>query len=1679
MPGNGVEDRIHKLYGPDNSYLDQHQSQAVEDSWPGFNCNPWVGKWRQIGVAPSCDVKSFNNKKLDSVKRHGGESLSVSFNQNREYSNIYSRSQQLSSNEDMLGCHKFLARQRQSEVLGENTVYDPQAITSRCLSFLIPQQENVSGDSPTLTTNSERSEITEASIDFDLVGGKQQLVRGQQLHTPHTHLMQSGYNEMQLLQQHVVFKQLQELQRQQQLQHFGDSRQQNSANQISAMTKQAAGDQISPVINGTPVNDASHMLMNWMQQGPSPTVQGVSSRVVVSQDQGQALHSMGLASQQLDVSLYGTPIASARGSMSEYSHLHGMSHDSTNLLTKVSVQAQKPITQSSSFSNPLVGDQVTVSSEQVCFPQEGFISKQRLQGNNMFGQIPVQGLNSTVVSSNLQLGNTLQKNASPTEFNGRPERAGWSGTLQQKNMQLGPSQGLVPLDPMEEKILYNLDDNIWDTSFGGHIDMGTGGFGITLDPTDHSSAFPAIQSGSWSALMQSAVAETSSSDTGLQEEWSGLTFQNSELSTDNQPSNAMDSEKQQSSWLDSNLLSTASLSSRHFPAFNESSVSSSFPGFHQPGVQFSIEQRDTLHQDDSHESIRKSPKNSGEWIDCGHKQKPSIEGCRPVQPLVSLDGAWTGQIFEHPESDSHRQRNASINNVSQPCSELKGDINEATYQGRSFDDCLRESDNNSVASYFSRPARGLEPVHSGMDGTLPSRENSQIFNFAAVPNSSPSKAFRETGQHNQLDYVKSADISRNKENQSMAKNQHQMSNGSYVLHNYLEKGGGTDGMQQKCYQNDNSYENYGSKGFSGQEQEHVGQLKFINNVHSSALTLDKGHLPDYQGNSKASEIASRGDLDPSTTFRKSIHPHFEKVTAPTSENMLELLHKVDQSEENSSIPHFGSRACDSLVSETETPDGSVAHLYNQSADCQGFAMKLAPASQQLSSMNPFISSQDMPEVECNLSFRQAYSEIEKNQTRLAYPSVQSCSSSRESSQRSHWDNKFRISGQTSIPSSLYMPGVAAFTSSPPCIRNQLQMQDMPNAPLACSSSQATLAGTVSRYPPFDLAPSQPPVMSGMHQQGSFSERPHNVWTNVPVQQCPVVESLKVPAMDPSTNRWETSLVSPGINDQNSVKVGYGSSEFGTSPRNSQVFEHGAGQQEGGRSQIQKSSETHDASQTHSLDAFASGSLLAHSLQLDLDRIQHEDNNAPYPSERIIGTIGHSLKLSHVSHPNYSLLPQVQEMKNVDTAPSRRVSDVEHVAATDAPQLTYEENSKFRNQLDTGLASASRFNTSLSGDTKMQSFVTEARENFGIKASSQPALLDRPQAMVTTGQNDFLSQSTSSNVLSNHAGHPQINLRMAPSLFKQYEAFSHGQMPLLYDGRHAKTAAGQFSLWKPSQNLDIFSSGGRIDAADASESLSAPYSLPSDGTNQCMAIARPKKRKAATSGLLPWCKEVTQGSQRVQNISAAEHDWAKATNRLIEKVEDEAELVEDRLSMFQSKKRLIMTSQLMQQLFCPAPMSILSSRAVSQYDTLAYSVAKLSLGDACSLTSCTISRFLHVPLNNNTLISEKLKAFEGVDDQSFSEVVKDYSNRAKKLEIDLLRLDKVASILDVRVECQELEKFSVINRFAKFHIRQADSSGNSSSSSTVTPAPKPNPQRYVIAHPIPRNLPEEGLQCFSL
>lgn len=83
------------------------------------------------------------------------------------------------------------------------------------------------------------------------------------------------------------------------------------------------------------------------------------------------------------------------------------------------------------------------------------------------------------------------------------------------------------------------------------------------------------------------------------------------------------------------------------------------------------------------------------------------------------------------------------------------------------------------------------------------------------------------------------------------------------------------------------------------------------------------------------------------------------------------------------------------------------------------------------------------------------------------------------------------------------------------------------------------------------------------------------------------------------------------------------------------------------------------------------------------------------------------------------------------------------------------------------------------------------------------------------------------------------------------------------------------------------------------------------------------------------------------------------------MEDEAEMIEDGLIRHRPKRRLILSTQLMQQLFRPPPLAVLSADAISSHETAAYLVARLALGDACSVVPCSGSDSL-VPLDNANL-----------------------------------------------------------------------------------------------------------------
>lgn len=62
------------------------------------------------------------------------------------------------------------------------------------------------------------------------------------------------------------------------------------------------------------------------------------------------------------------------------------------------------------------------------------------------------------------------------------------------------------------------------------------------------------------------------------------------------------------------------------------------------------------------------------------------------------------------------------------------------------------------------------------------------------------------------------------------------------------------------------------------------------------------------------------------------------------------------------------------------------------------------------------------------------------------------------------------------------------------------------------------------------------------------------------------------------------------------------------------------------------------------------------------------------------------------------------------------------------------------------------------------------------------------------------------------------------------------------------------------------------------------------------------------------------------------------------VEDDADLIEDGSPVLRSNRRLVLTTQLMQQI------SILSADACLEYDCATYAVSRVALGDACGAVS---------------------------------------------------------------------------------------------------------------------------------
>ncbi|XVF08949.1 hypothetical protein REPUB_Repub07fG0048700 [Reevesia pubescens] len=1809
-----VGDRIHNFLGQESLSPGQHHSQVIDGTWSGLSNNLWVGGERQVGGPLVASLKNFSvNQSAESERGHSGQSLSLQHGLNFTQSDLrpeIARSQLQNQSPIVNGYMQehlaFQARQNETNFLGVDTA-------SRGLSAFDSQI----GNGPDLHKKSSlRLESTESPVNFDFFGGQQQ-ISGQVPGIQPLPRQQAGMTDMQLLQQHAMLKQMQELQRQQlakpQFQP-PEARQLSSTNQVSSVVKQGSGSLSPAPINGVPVHDASnyswqpeHMTpnANWLQHGASPAMQGSSSGFMFSPEQSQ-MRLMELVPQQIDQSFYGTSTSGASGNPYQYS----------------SVQMDKPLMQQvQAGSNSFPSNQYAMFPDQVGLQDGSLVSRRGDQGKIVFGAAAGQGLNSGFHSENLQQMTMQPKNTAMQESRGGQGHPGLSETSLEKSViQTAPHHTVATLDPTEEKILFGSDDGVWDI-FGRSANMGS-----VLDGADSFGAFPSLQSGSWSALMQSAVAETSSNDTGVQEEWSGLGVQDGEPPSGNMPSSIVnDSNKQQSAWADNNLQKASTLNSKPFPMSTDANINldySGVPEVLQSGVQTANEQTGRMHTDSSQRFVNKLTEERSKWLDRCPIQKPVAESAQLFGNVAhspdmqvstkSISGHQQGMAVYSPHGQPHNNQNGwtFIESASHNTGAISRsqDIESSLQPSQNSDHRGAMYEERGHGSGLGRPLpdANIESgnLNSGLGSPQVNRGGSDLDTVAAITDSRTTRVNRESSQqlrnsHN-LNFWKNIDSKVNSgPSRVPAKYQQNQDKSPQTFdssgNNCLDKGASEANMLEnpnvKETSNDsfrcnlpqhtstagtrdnvwldandprgkqNSSDNnsrkpsgarkfqyhpmgdldvevepsngaksvthlqaiskHVSQGMKGHDQGYFGQSKFTGHAAGESTEAEKGRFPG----TKVDEVPSISS-NPGSAPDRSFGGFVPNKTAPTSQNMLELFQKVDQPKECGTAIHLSSseRNQSSEMPDAETSDGSVGQFHvNRPSASQGFGLQLGLPSQRFTVPDRAISSQSSPQGVNSINSVHVSSEVGRKGHTWLGPTASVLSSTHGASPGDIRNNVSSVSVQTSNKASQYnIQGKvsAGFTSDYPYLKSHLQSQHVTNAGskvIPNESVNAPFGGLASQskqtensseraqtsqlgrksaprisktaqdndlissetsgpscsnqnyardpgqqFPVLEAMPaSEPSGTFESSHQGAFTKILPNVWTSVSApqhllgaQSTRASKNLFKPNHKSNINSETTHPGTKKLDDQIERAGGSGQSEFPAGSAKPQSF---VGEEQ--RAQAQQVLPENDASQN------------------------------PASIQRDIEAFGRSLRPNNAVNQNYSLLHQVQAMKNIEIDPSNRSLkrfkgpdsslDAQQVGSESAEQLPYGSDTIMKD---------APVNRPLvpSGDSKMLSFSSNIGDNRETQLSSND--------MLEFSRNDSQHLSNANNSAANLMGeHSQISPRMAPSWFDRYGTFKNGQMLPIYDARKIamiKATEKAFLVGRPSDSLHALHSREQFNAAAdgnqldnirqsshlmaiASEHIS-PHSLPSDITNQNLVVVRAKKRKNMTFELIPWHREVTQGSQRPQNISVAEVEWAHAANRLIEKVEDEPEMIEDWPPVLRSKRRLVLTTQLMQQVLHAPPRVVLSADASKNYETVAYFAARSVLGDACS-TAYIPESDTAVPPASGSILSEKLEE----RNQSILKAAEEFIIRAKKLENDLQSLDKRASIADLRVECQDLEKFSVINRFAKFHGRgQADGAETSLSSDAVASSHKFFTQRYVTALPMPRNLPDR-VQCLSL
>ncbi|CAA6657399.1 unnamed protein product [Spirodela intermedia] len=1668
---------------------------------------------------------------------------------------------------------------------------------------------------------------------------------------------QSGYNDMQLYQQQLMYRQLQEFQRQQQFHQLDqEAWQQSSPNQLSSLSKQAALDQLPPVVNGMPVCDAPkyHGKVGVRDSVGGTSVHRLSNGVVYPQDQGQVLQSTGHPPQQVDQYLYGTPISGNKTSSNQFSSFQVLSNDGADTMARsVGNQLEKLPMQFSGF-NSFHSDQGLFQGQMNA--QDDPAVNQRFPGKASFYQLPVHNVRSENMSENFEQLNSLGRSIQVQDFRGSQERADWTGSSREKTAQAG-AQELVKLDATEQKLLFSADDDSpWNASFGsGNTDSGAACRNL-LDGNNSFNVFPSLQSGSWSALMQSAVAETSSGDTGLQHEWNGLSFQQKEHSSGNGPAMFIDYGKQQTSLIE-NLQSESSITPRPFPLFDDTDVSSHDQAatmFHQPSFK-SVYNRDReLHAEISHQFKLHSQFHGGSEPQMHFRDTSA--------------GTWTGQLCEQPASTvpvearsnplnmqdtwAQQQNMPSYNIGTQLYNKMNGwRINEssgdavlkvqdlespaqqsqassptgAMHIRKEHDGNMGKTDGNQKSARISRSTGGFSLGKSEMGIPQVQTGDLHMGTFAGV-NLYNSKSTQDMNQRSltahQSDYglhVPSDYSRKSKGNEDVGKYQNTVNNSSQVWESSMNVSSKAsaevyDRRKEKDVQKEVSDEGYISanshsgegidSGFlgrvkastlfgipsrpasgSGNASGHIGQstsgprrFQFhpMGNLGDNAepdtpkrnfYAQGTSHMPphglknqdqgyirpsqfagrsasnstrdveknsfDSQGNIKGTEKGHPGgnnfsrDSNIPDSFDESAAFLAQNRTGQTSQNMLELLHKVDQSRDTNSIASHGF-SNRNMISERSDAASGMPSTSQQPSTLQGMGLHLSLPSQHQSMLSKAV-------LDHNSRHFDSAVQGEKNQM---YPTA-SVSTVSEHAFRNQIDPDVHtkdpsdgrltngslsrdIHGEAlaNRPSQVLLPGVAGQVA-PSRLACPSDTRQAPSThPYSGDMGQPPATSTSASHPRSSIpglgvrSVSQPSVRPGVSQQGAFSAMLQNVWTNVSAQRrlpdkpSPnLSQSVRSSPLDTSpwlSNRSDDrgsqkgqSTATCSIDSQHST-VGEQQASKENAVRQilsgrSDISPHGSG-----ATQVGESLPKHSAAGNSSLAIPSFVQLYQQDIgRAKLEQGSHLEKQPSHSSllniassGRDIGSPSHRLKSPDGQHPNYSLLQQVQAMKAIESDPNKRLG--KRLKAADSAPDSQEMTGKAPQTLIYGYNAVARVPSykelNLSGsqspfpsDTKMLCFSSEASANESVVGPSQ-VIRKEVQSQVLTGisPNDSQNQPRGLSITSNSSpsagiSPSRIDPQMAPSWFDQYENLKNEQILSTYnslgDQKTAGAAVQRLSFPNVSSSTDVPSSAGKMNDSDQVESvwrrsLSAaanehpsPFHTPADAVDHDL-IQRPKRHKPLLSERSPWHKEITHESARLPSVSMAEVSWAHTANRLIDKVDDEVDMGEDILYGPRARRRLILTTQLMQLLLPAVPMKILCSDANLHQDSATYLAARLALGRACGGMSSS-RRGSTVPSSGADLASERLETSERDGDGFFSKVAEDFIARARKMEGDLSRLESGASVPDVRVECQDLERLSLVNRFVRFHSRGQPGG------------------RYVAALPMMPGSQPEGVTCLSL